>query len=1176
MNDQTHQKIAHLHKIIDTTRQIQRLITSQDQAEAIIDKTCKILVETRGYKFAWIALIDETQNISYFSSHGDTTLGKGIKHQVFANETDEKFWHNIKEEPQTVAYKLPQKYLKNVDTKCWIPFVTTIQENGQILGVMSVAVPAKDAKHPKEELCLIDISNNIAFALSKIEQHNTLKLNELRYKNLVNTLNDGLLIIQDGVMKFVNQSLCKLTGYSEQELLDKEFTMLVAPEELERVKMVYTAILEGKENNKNYDSIAITKQGQTFSVEITAVSTDFNNRPAFLVILHNNSELKRSLEQLKEREEYFHFLSDASFEGIIIHNNGVILDVNQQLLDIFGYSREDLIGENMLSVFITENYRKKAIESIRKEISQPYVAGVQKKDGTIGYAEIEARSITYKGKLVRIAAIRDISQRFALQQELKRNKERINRLLDNLPGVAYNCVNDENWSMNFVSEGSFQLFGYHPNEMTTGGTVMYRDLVHPDDRDNGRDIIQKAIDNKETFELEYRIITQQNEIKWVWERGKPISNQNNFVLEGFITDITQRKKLERWNEMLSKAVESSSTSIVITDINGKIEYVNPYFEEKTGYKREEVLGKKPSILKSGKHDYHFYKQLWETISTGKIWKGEFKNKKKNGQSYWEQVSISPIFDKHGKIIKYVAVKEDITEKRRTLKALKKAKLRAEQNEARFKALHNASFGGIAIHDKGKILDCNEGLSRITGYSYEELIGIDGLLLIAKDYRKLARQNIERQYEKPYEAFGLRKNGENYPLRIEGRMIPYNNKQVRVVEFRDITEQKRIEKELILAKERAEQTDKLKSSFLANMSHEIRTPMNGILGFTELLKEPDLSRQQRTEFIETIQTSGERMLSTINDIIDISKIESGMVVLNMQDINLNAFINDLHYFFQPMMQKKNIDFKVNSNNGLPISIFHTDPDKLHSILTNLIKNAYKFTASGTIEFGYIVAGGTISFYVTDTGVGIQKDRQKAIFERFVQADIADSRVFEGSGLGLAITKSYTEMLNGSISLKSELGKGSSFKVSLPIPRFENTKGTNTEKVEHKVEDRLNHRLKILIAEDDPVSVELLKLLVNDMASEIFVARNGKEAVDIAEKTTNIDLILMDIKMPVLDGYSTTKKIREFNKSVKIIAQSAFAQQDDIKEAITSGCNHFVSKPINRKNLFEVIKELFKTE
>ncbi|QIA07321.1 hybrid sensor histidine kinase/response regulator [Draconibacterium halophilum] len=1056
MKNRADQKIAHLHKIIDTSRKIQRLIISEKQPESILDKTCKVLVDTRGYCFAWIALFDDEQHIKYFTSSGDASIIDNIDTKLLSNGLLEKLRQDISDTTESVITNLPAELLNNLDTKTWTPFLAPIKENKQTLGVLCAAIPAKDAIHPKEEIGFVDLSNNITYALSKFKQ---------------------------------------------------------------------------------------------------------------------NKELKKSLKQLEEQKEYFRFLSESSFEGIIIHDKGTILEVNQTLLKITGYSREELVGKNLLSGFIVEQDHHKALASIQTENSKPFVVGAKKKDGTIGYAEIEARSIPYKSKIVRIAAVRDVSIRFQLQEEIKKNKEKLNRLLDNLPGVAYNCKNDSSWSMNFMSEGSYQLFGYHPNELTAGGSINYDDIIHPDDRDDIRNTIQKAINTKGSFELEYRIITKQNEFKWVWERGKAVYNNDEILLEGFISDITRRKKLEQTNEMLSKAVESSSASILITDANGKIEYVNPYFERNSGYRKKEVIGKTPNILSSGKHDNLFYKNLWDTIQSGQIWKGELKNKKKNGKSYWEQANISPIFDKSGQITQFVAVKEDITEKRRTVKALKMAKQRAEQNEKRFKALHNASFGGIAIHDKGQILDCNQGLSNITGYAYDELLEMDGLLLIAEEDRKLVLHNIKREYEQPYETYGLRKNGEKYPLRLAGRMIPYNNKKIRVVEFRDITEQKRIENELIRAKEKAEETDKLKSSFLANMSHEIRTPMNGILGFTELLKEPDLSEKQRSEFIDTIQTSGERMLSTINDIIDISKIESGMVLLRMQDINLIAFINDLYNFFQPMMRKKNIDFSVNANNGHPISLFHTDPDKLHSILTNLIRNAYKFTASGAIEFGYTADNGTIKFYVSDTGVGIPEERQKAIFERFVQADIADSRVFEGSGLGLTITKSYTEMLNGTISMESTFGEGSTFSVMLPIPHSENAESTNGNKNENSNRSLLNYKLKILIAEDDAVSVALLKLLLNDIATELLVAKNGKEAVKIASQTPDINLILMDIKMPVIDGYTATKKIREFNKSVSIIAQSAFAQTDDINKALSVGCNDFVSKPINKKHLFEVIKKLF---
>ncbi|WP_297089565.1 PAS domain S-box protein [uncultured Draconibacterium sp.] len=1046
MINQADQKIIHLHKIIDTTREIDRLVFSEKKPEPIITNTCSILVNTRGYHLAWIALFDDDKVLTSFAGAGENNQINKIQRLVNKSQLFEKLVAGVTQLNQTVTTNIPAEFTADIDTNVWTSFLAPIADDKKVHGLLCAAIPAKEAEHPKEELTFTDICNNLGMALGRIYKDDELKTSEIRYRNLINSLNDALFILQDGEIKFVNQSLCILSGYSKEELLGQDFTKFVAPEERAKVKEIHAKRLHGDEKQLNYESVALTKPGHLVPVDVTVVSTSFDDSPALQVMLHDNSELKKTLEKLKEREAHFRFLSEASFEGIIIHDNGKILEINETLLRITGYSREELIGKNLLSDFILEKDWPKALESLQKDIPKPFVVSARKKDRTIGYAEIEARSIPFKGKNVRIAAVRDISERYFLQEAVKESREQLNRLLDNLPGVAYNCKNDESWSMNFMSEGCFSLFGYHPKELTNG-TVRYDDLIHPDDKKYVWNTIQDSIAEKKSYELEYRIKTKNDTEKWVWERGKAIYNDKEILLEGFISDITRRKTLERANEMLSKAIESSPASIVITDADGNIEYVNPFFEEKSGYHKAEVLGQNPRILKSGEQDKAFYKEMWQTIKAGNIWFGEFLNKKKNGERYWEQANISPIFDQQKRITQFIAVKEDITEKKQTLKELREAK------------------------------------------------------------------------------------------------------------------------------EKAEQSDKLKSSFLANMSHEIRTPMNGILGFTELLKEPDLTTEQQHEFINVIQTSGDRMLSTINDIIDISKIESGMVNLNMQDINLSALINELYVFFQPSMHKKGIDFKVNENNGVPVSLLHTDPDKLNSILTNLIKNAYKFTASGTIEFGYTLSNKSIHFYVHDTGVGIPQNRQQAIFDRFVQADVADSRVFEGSGLGLSITKSYTEMLNGSINLKSNVGEGTTFNVSLPIVLTTNETKISENDFRQNFSTLINKKLKILIAEDDPISIELLKLLVNEIASEIIIANNGQEAVQLVQENADIDLLLMDIKMPILDGFNATEKIRAFNNNVKIIAQSAFAQPEDIRKAQKSGCNDFVSKPIHKHRLFESIQRLF---
>ncbi len=406
-------------------------------------------------------------------------------------------------------------------------------------------------------------------------------------------------------------------------------------------------------------------------------------------------------------------------------------------------------------------------------------------------------------------------------------------------------------------------------------------------------------------------------------------------------------------------------------------------------------------------------------------------------------------------------------------------------------------------------------------------------------------------------------------------LPNGNPAIGGISF-DITTLKETELELIIAKEKAEESDRLKSAFLANMSHEIRTPMNGILGFSELLKEPDLTGGQQLEYIRIIEKSGKRMLNIINDIVDISKIEAGLMKLDSKESNINEQIEYIYTFFKPEAEAQKLKFSF--NNALPAkeAVVTTDREKLYAILTNLVKNAIKYTHNGSIEFGYNLKKDNetdeLEFYVKDTGIGIPKERQQAIFERFIQADIADIMAYQGAGLGLAISKAYVEMLGGKIRVESEEGKGSCFYFTLPYktdPFLENIElqlaslATN-EKVKN---------LKILIAEDDEVSEMLIDSLVKSFGKEILKARTGVEAIEICYDNPDIDLIMMDILMPVMGGYEATRKIREFNKTVIIIAQTAYALAGDRENAIASGCNDYISKPINKTELLSLMQKYF---
>lgn len=388
------------------------------------------------------------------------------------------------------------------------------------------------------------------------------------------------------------------------------------------------------------------------------------------------------------------------------------------------------------------------------------------------------------------------------------------------------------------------------------------------------------------------------------------------------------------------------------------------------------------------------------------------------------------------------------------------------------------------------------------------------------------------------------------------------------------------KELVKAKEHSEESDRLKSAFLANMSHEIRTPMNGILGFAELLKLPNLSVEDQSKYLNIIELSGKRMLNIVNDIVDISKIESGVMEVDMSSTNVNTQLEDLHAFFKPEADKKGLQFSFISPLSSIESCISTDKEKLYGILTNLIKNAIKFTDTGSIEYGYEIRNNDnqlyLEFFVKDSGHGIPLNRQEAIFGRFIQADISNKSAYQGAGLGLSISKAYVEMLGGEIWLQSEPEIGTTFYFTIPFSKepcveiMNENEVVETEIIEKPAFKALN-KLKILIVEDDEGLEFLLTETVREYCDEPLIARDGMEAVEICSKNPDLDLILMDIRLPKMDGYEATTEIRKFNQQVPIIAQSACVFFSEQEKAIEVGCNDFVSKPIDYPLLKSLIEK-----
>jgi PAS domain S-box-containing protein len=732
-----------------------------------------------------------------------------------------------------------------------------------------------------------------------------------------------------------------------------------------------------------------------------------------------------------------------------------------------------------------------------------------------------------------------------------------------------------------------------------------------------------AIANKEKSKREYELILANEEKE---KRADELVLANKEL--AFQNELEKnRAETESIAKELRQFIETANAPIFGIDSKGLVNEWNETSVKITGFKKKEVLGK-DLVETYITEDYrNAVKQVLDNALKGKETANyEFPLFTKDGKRVIVLLNSSTRRNAAGEIVGVLGVGQDISE-------IDKLRTESESVAKELRMfIETANAPIFGIDSKGLVNEWNETSGKITGFKKEEVLGKDLVkTYITEDYRDAVKQVLDNALEGKetanYEFPLFTKDGkrvmvllnsstrrdtvgkivgvlgvgqditilneykENLEFKVKYRTqeLAFQNdeKDKRAAElviankelaFQNNEKEKRA-LELVIAKEKAEESDRLKSAFLANMSHEIRTPMNGILGFADLLREADLTGEEQQEFITIIETSGTRMLNIINDIISISKIESGLMEVNIQESNINQQIEFIYTFFKPQVEAKGMQFLIKKTLSEKEAFINTDTEKVYSILTNLVKNAIKYTVEGSIELGYRlkkgVASSELEFYIKDTGIGIHKDRHKAIFERFIQADIADKRAYQGAGLGLSISRAYAEMLDGRIWMESEEGKGSIFYLTLPYQTEIEEKiiVNNLDKSNEIVNPEISG-LKVLIAEDDETNGMLISVIVKELKLVLLEASTGIEAVDLCRAHPDIDLILMDIQMPDLNGYEATRQIRQFNQDVIIIAQTAFGLAGDKEKSIEAGCNDYISKPFNKSKLLTVIGKYLK--
>ena len=780
----------------------------------------------------------------------------------------------------------------------------------------------------------------------------------------------------------------------------------VHPDDMVLVRAEIKKALETTDPNyiSRLDHRIIYSDGKTgyFNVNIRILKDSQGRTVKTYGVNQDITEGKRAEEKIRDLAK---FPSENPFPVLRIAKNGTLLYVNEtglKQLPEWNLQTEHTVP-NMLMDVVSNTLNNGEMQEVEFNHSEKIYSFY-----IIPF--VESEYVNLYG--------RDITERVMVDKILKKNEKRFIELFDNAP-VGYHEL-DINGCITRINQTEMNLLDYSPEEMVgqfawkfAGDEIKSRQRVI--------DKLKGILPPAKGEEIIYRR-KDQTTFSGLVEENILYDSENNITgIRTTIQDISKLKNAENELRKLSKAIEQSPVSVVITNPNGDIEYVNEKFCRLTGYLLEEVIGKNTCILKSGRQDNKFYEELWKTILSGKEWKGEILNKKKNGELYWESSLISPLHNNNGDITQFIAIKEDITEQK---------KIRSELliSEGRYNAIFNTSLELVYIFDfEGQILEVNDQALNLFGYTLEESKSLKLSNILDPADLTIAFNNIGYVV-----ANGVNQAPQEYKLRTKkGREIFIETTAVRLDRdgkphaimgiARDITERKHTEKVMIEAKEKAEEMNRLKTNFLANMSHELRTPMIGILGYAELL-ENELTDNDLIEMVKIIKLSGQRLSKTLNNILNISKIETRKQQINITKHDLIRCLVEQVKLFKAAAEIKGLSLNIETKEEILNA--YIDEELFISIINNLLNNAIKYTNTGGITLIAKQQEGAAIIEVIDTGIGVPEKFQSLIFEEFRQVSEGYNRNFDGTGLGLTIAKKYTELMGGTIVLKNNLNEISS--------------------------------------------------------------------------------------------------------------------------------------------------------
>jgi PAS domain S-box-containing protein len=930
------------------------------------------------------------------------------------------------------------------------------------------------------------------------------------------------------------------------------------------------------------------------------------------------SQLRKVRAQLSDSEHVFSQVFKTSPDGISISrlDDGVFLEVNKSFESLTGYTRDELVGRSVHEFDMWED------RSVRDRLSRQLMekgvvvnleADFKIKDGGYKRGLMSAsllnidgiphllaisRDVTEKDRVAQVQRIMyNISNAVNLSKDLNELFRSIQRELGNIFDTTnffiafYNQEDDTLTLPFFVDEkDNFEAF---PAKKTLTGYMIRND----------RPILMKDSDIKKLVRSgEIEDVGTPSKI-WL---GAPLKIKDEIigglVVQHYEDELAYTEKDLEILQFVSSQIgisietrraydevrvekayfeqlfEGSPESIVLTSNHGKLIRVNSEFEKLFGYTSEEAIGNYIDELIVPNEYLKEARSISRRVARGEKIQVETIRQHKAGHLLQVSIMGTPIVIGRKQVGVY-GVYRNITDRKKADQALR-------ESEEKLRNILYYSPDAIAVSDlRGHITECNQAAVDIFECETEnELIGINANQFVIPEMRRKGIETLKmvlrNGFVKNVEFELITKKGNLVSVSLSASLIrDTNDKPIGIATItQDISERKEYERNLREAKEKAEESDRLKSAFLANMSHEIRTPMNAILGFSELLRIEEVTKEVRDEYIKIIHNKGNELMLIINDIIDISKIEAGDIKILKSDVMVNEFLQSIQQHYareKSLMNKDHIQLRLRmTENADPV--IHTDPARLRQVLNNLINNALKFTQEGFIEIGYNLRDPYVEFFVMDTGIGVTREKQHIIFDRFRQVDESLNSQFGGTGLGLAISKNLVNLLGGEIRIESTEEQGSTFYFTIPLQHHAlKGPGGRQDPAEAECADQNASEImdltgrKILIAEDDSANYLFLETFLKQTHAAIIWARDGQEALNVFHAEPSLDLILMDLKMPKLNGIEATRTIRKTNEEIPVIALTAYAFADDRENSIKAGCNAYLSKPVKIEQLSKVL-------